>query len=100
MLKPGDIFGGTNETNPSYFAPAYYRVFAQVTNTPRWMDVLNKSYEVLEACANDQTGLVPDWCTASGGATRGSGTATTPRARRFVSPRTRAGTTSRAQSRT
>jgi endo-1,4-beta-D-glucanase Y len=72
VLKPGDIFGGSNETNPSYFAPAYYRVFAQVTNTPRWMDVLNKSYEVLEACANDQTGLVPDWCMASGGATRGS----------------------------
>jgi endo-1,4-beta-D-glucanase Y len=66
VLKPGDIFGGSNETNPSYFAPAYYRVFAQVSGNSRWMQVLDTSYTVLEACANDQTGLVPDWCSASG----------------------------------
>jgi endo-1,4-beta-D-glucanase Y len=72
VLKPGNNFGGSNETNPSYFAPAYYRVFAQVTGNTRWMQVIDTSYTVLEACANDQTGLVPDWCNASGQALRNS----------------------------
>ena len=38
VLKPGDMFGGANQTNPSYFAPSYYRVFARVTGNTGWMN--------------------------------------------------------------
>ena len=36
------------------------------------MQVLDRAYTLLELCAHDTTGLVPDWCTTSGGAARGS----------------------------
>ena len=37
------------------------------------MSVLDQSYTMLEPCANATTGLVPDWCTQSGGtSSRGS----------------------------
>jgi endo-1,4-beta-D-glucanase Y len=68
VLKPGDSdpMGGTAKTNPSYLAPSYYRTFARVTGNARWNSVAQVSYQVLEACANDSTGLVPDWCSANG----------------------------------
>ena len=31
VIKPGDTWGGTSCTNPSYFAPAWYRIFADFT---------------------------------------------------------------------
>src|SRR6185312_10496304 len=31
VVKPGDVFGGSNLLNPSYFAPAYYHLFAGYT---------------------------------------------------------------------
>jgi endo-1,4-beta-D-glucanase Y len=68
VLKPGDAFGGSNQTNPSYFAPGYYRMFARVdtANATKWTQVAAKSYDVLTACRHPSTGLVPDWCTAAG----------------------------------
>ncbi len=66
VLKPGDMWGGSQTTNPSYFAPAYYRVFAEFQGDKRWLKVADKCYEILFASWNDSTGLVPDWCTASG----------------------------------
>jgi endo-1,4-beta-D-glucanase Y len=66
VLKPGDAFGGSDTLNPSYLAPSYYRVFGAVTNQAGWAQVVEKSYAILAAAANPQTGLVPDWCTASG----------------------------------
>jgi endo-1,4-beta-D-glucanase Y len=71
-LMPDDV--RTQDVNPSYFAPAYYRVFAQVSGNSRWMQVLDRSYVLLEACANDQTGLVPDWCNRSGAGARAGNT--------------------------
>lgn len=66
VLKPGDNFGGAGQTNPSYFAPSYYRVFGPVTNNAAgWTNVLNKSYQILAATTGN-LGLVPDWCDASG----------------------------------
>jgi endoglucanase len=70
VLKPGDMFGGSNITNPSYFAPGYYRVFGAFTNDRKfWDDVANKSYVII----NDNLkkngakgGLVSDWCKATG----------------------------------
>ncbi len=65
VLKPGDNFGGANQTNPSYFAPSYYRVFARVTNQPGWMNVLNTTYSILNKAAGTY-GLVPNWVNSSG----------------------------------
>jgi endo-1,4-beta-D-glucanase Y len=72
VLKPGDRWGGSSQTNPSYLAPAYYRVFATVTGDSRWMAVVDSSYALLAKCANPATGLVPDWCSADGAAQRNS----------------------------
>jgi len=70
VLKPGDGWGGSNVTNPSYFAPAYYKVFATYTGDATWNLVVDRGYETL-ANANAQadghpTGLLPDWSTATG----------------------------------
>ncbi|MEP6653925.1 MAG: glycosyl hydrolase family 8 [Myxococcales bacterium] len=66
VLKPGDAYGGASLTNPSYFAPSYYRVFGQLTNNADgWQKAIDKSYQIL-AATTGQYGLVPDWCDASG----------------------------------
>jgi endo-1,4-beta-D-glucanase Y len=67
VLKPGDNWGGASVTNPSYFAPAYYRVFGRVTGkVSDWDKVVDASYKTLEASANPSTGLVPAWCKSDG----------------------------------
>ena len=62
LLRPGDGWGsGIKLTNPSYFAPAYFRVFARVANDSVWSGtILNRNYDTLAAVAGTQ-GLVPDW---------------------------------------
>jgi endo-1,4-beta-D-glucanase Y len=72
VLKPGDRWGGSDQMNPSYLAPSYYRTFASYTGDARWMDVVDASYAVLDKCANPKTGLVPDWCSADGAPQRNS----------------------------
>jgi len=72
VLKPGDNFGGASQTNPSYFAPSYYRVFARVTNNSGWMNVLNTSYSILNKAAGTY-GLVPNWVNSSGSGVNGPG---------------------------
>jgi endo-1,4-beta-D-glucanase Y len=67
MLHPDDS-GSTPDENPSYFAPAYYRIFQTYTNQSRWSQVIDSVYTVLNKCANGTTGLVPDWCNPSSGA--------------------------------
>ncbi|MCP2026407.1 endo-1,4-beta-D-glucanase Y [Flavobacterium sp. HSC-32F16] len=70
VLKPGDQFGGSQITNPSYFSPAYYRAFGTFTNdTAFWNQVAAKSYTVINnnlTKNNAVGGLVSDWCEASG----------------------------------
>ena len=70
VLKPGDMFGGSSLTNPSYFAPAYYRAFGAFTNdTAFWNAVATKAYAVINdnlTQNNAAGGLVSDWCQASG----------------------------------
>ncbi|MBF4483655.1 glycosyl hydrolase family 8 [Flavobacterium sp. CSZ] len=70
VLKPGDQFGGSQITNPSYFSPAYYRVFGVFTNDPVfWNQVAAKSYTIINNNLiqnNAVGGLVSDWCEASG----------------------------------
>ena len=49
--------------NPSYFAPASYRVFARFTGDTRWDDMATGSYQVLNAvCGGAAAGRpIPDW---------------------------------------
>jgi endo-1,4-beta-D-glucanase Y len=61
-IKGGDFYVAVN---PSYIAPAFYRVFAayvtDATQRTRWMTILDKSYEILGMVQNTTSGLVPDW---------------------------------------
>jgi endo-1,4-beta-D-glucanase Y len=66
VLKAGDAWGGSMTTNPSYFAPGYFKVFAAVTNDDFWHKVSDKCYDILFKSWNSTTGLVPDWCKADG----------------------------------
>ena len=60
-IKPGNNFGGNSLTNPSYFAPAYYRVFATVDSGDNWNGVITKTYSMLKAIQGSN-GVVPAWC--------------------------------------
>ena len=61
-IKGGDFYVAVN---PSYIAPAFYRVFAayvtDATQRARWMTILDKNYEILAMVQNTTNGLVPDW---------------------------------------
>lgn len=70
VLKPGDVWGGSNNTNPSYFATGYFRAFGAYTNdTVFWNGVADKSYAIINANLTKQNAaynLVSDWCEADG----------------------------------
>lgn len=72
VLMPGDRFDGATIVNISYFAPAYYRAFGEVTgDRAAWQRVVDSSYRVLAATLNEhnnnlRTGLVPAWSTPAG----------------------------------
>jgi len=67
VLKPGDVWGGSSVTNPSYFAPGFYRIFTNATGNNGWLSVANKCYDITNYFYNSyNTGLVPDWCQANG----------------------------------
>jgi endo-1,4-beta-D-glucanase Y len=68
MVKPGDGWM-EDKTNPSYFAPAYYKVFAKVTGDVNWNKVVDSSYNIINQSlthGNASNGLVPDWCSSNG----------------------------------
>lgn len=72
MLLPGDAWGNRDVTNPSYFAPAYFRVFGEVTGKQaEWNQVIDENYAILARSlnatnGNATNGLVPAWCDSSG----------------------------------
>ncbi len=66
-LKPGDVWGGSDYQNPSYWSPAWNKLFGQVKGDSSWDTVTTKSYQVLRYFYNNYTtGLAPDWCKADG----------------------------------
>jgi endo-1,4-beta-D-glucanase Y len=67
MIHPGDSWGSGDVDNfPDYFSPAYYRVFATVTNSADWSGlVIDRGYAIL-AGVEGNDGLVPDQITAMG----------------------------------
>ncbi|HEX2787271.1 MAG TPA: glycosyl hydrolase family 8 [Ignavibacteria bacterium] len=69
LPKSGNEPGGIYRVNFSYFAPAYYRVFREITNNPGWDSVLNNTYNFLSLFVSTHsltTGIVPDWCFPDG----------------------------------
>lgn len=77
VLKPGDAFGGSTLTNPSYFSPGAYEVFRDYTGDARWSEVTTAAYRMLDDLGGRgggaTTGLVPDWMTATGEPVTGYG---------------------------
>jgi endo-1,4-beta-D-glucanase Y len=72
MLIPGDAWGNVDVTNLSYFAPAYFRVFGEVTGkTAEWNAVIDENYAILFRSLNAESGnllngLVPAWNNSAG----------------------------------
>lgn len=72
LLLPGDsgwfhdMGGGC--VNYSYFAPAYYREFAQYDseNATFWNEAATQTYEFLSAGSDSATGLVRNWGSSDG----------------------------------
>ena len=77
MLKLGSCWGGWDCSNPSYHAPAHYRVMrdfmlayaAEFGHTPaegarlapKWDALIETSYLLLQDAQCEATGLVPNW---------------------------------------
>jgi endo-1,4-beta-D-glucanase Y len=69
VLAPGysgGLWGGCGLTDIQYYTPGFFRLFAQVTGNEVWNTLADDTYILLNASANETTGLVPDWQTASG----------------------------------
>ena len=98
-LRPGP-WGDSSTINLSYFAPAYYKLFATIdTSDPsrNWKQLTDTMYTVLSASlssgsGNADNGLVPAWCDSSGkpngGAFSGSGSGASPTNYQYDSCRT------------
>jgi endo-1,4-beta-D-glucanase Y len=73
-----NAFGGWGFINISYFAPAYYRVFKDVSGNNGWDDVIKTVYDTLDdALMHTNTpqdnGLVPAWWDAMGKQAKANG---------------------------
>lgn len=72
LPKNGSSWGDDGNLNISYFAPAYYKVFAKVTGDNRWSsNVVDYIYQVIDQNlkpenGNESNGLVPAWSTSGG----------------------------------
>jgi endo-1,4-beta-D-glucanase Y len=100
VILPGDGYGNTmgSSVNVSYFAPAYYRVFATLdppgsSTGDAWMNALDQSYTTLAASlnttnGNESNGLVPAWCTSAGVPNSTANGANTPTNYQYDSCRT------------
>jgi endo-1,4-beta-D-glucanase Y len=70
--RNGSNWGDDSCLNISYFAPAFYRVFAQVSGESRWAtDVVDYIYTVIDnnlnpANGNQDNGLVSAWSQSNG----------------------------------
>jgi endoglucanase len=68
----GTRWGGCNETDISYYSPAFFRYFAEISNDPAWTKLADDSHVLRDRAAHPTTGLVPDWQSTSGTAGAGS----------------------------
>jgi endo-1,4-beta-D-glucanase Y len=73
-VAPGDSWGATTTTNPSYFAPGYWRAWATYVNDTFWNQLATDAYTALAAyqkltISNSTGALVPNWGTIQGAST-------------------------------
>lgn len=73
-LAPGAGWGGDDFVNPGYFAPAWYRIFAEFDLAPEheWYRVIDTSYDTIQKSPGILRGLVPDWMSPDHGFYEGS----------------------------
>jgi endo-1,4-beta-D-glucanase Y len=75
VLQPGDseFFDNNGCINYSYFAPAYYRAFAQHVpgDASFWNQLASDSYVLLGRASDGSTGLVRNWGSTGGGSVSG-----------------------------
>ena len=65
VVKGGAEWGGSDATNPAYYNPAFYRVWAK--HDEKWAKVLNRSYELYDSFYQNRDNIFfPDWCRADG----------------------------------
>ncbi|MCL2218864.1 MAG: glycosyl hydrolase family 8 [Chitinispirillia bacterium] len=65
----GGVWGGAcNYTDISYYTPAFFRVFAEVSGDQAWNKLADDTYTHLERNAHGTTGLVSDWQSVMDGA--------------------------------
>jgi endo-1,4-beta-D-glucanase Y len=65
FIKGGSMYTAGQPTNPSYFAPAYYRVFATADtgNAAAWNGLASGAYSLLASISGASgSGLFPAWC--------------------------------------
>lgn len=62
----GPLWGGCELTDIQYYTPAFFRIFSQVSKDNDWDKLADDTYVILNAAADPQTGLVPDWQSVSG----------------------------------
>ena len=67
----GRPWGGCNETDISYYSPAFFRYYAEISGDDAWTKLADDSHVIRDNGAHPSTGLVPDWQSVSG--TPGSG---------------------------
>ncbi len=70
VIKPGS-FGGCSQTNPSYFAPGYFKLFAQKTGNQSWNSLVDTGYSMVASNQSSQGGVFSDWCSSGGSPTSG-----------------------------
>jgi len=68
----GQRWGGCDETDISYYSPAFFRYFAELTGDAAWSKLADDTHTIRNAAAHSGTGLVPDWQTVSGAPYSGS----------------------------
>jgi endoglucanase len=68
----GSPWGGCNETDISYYTPAFFRYFAKFSGDEQWEKLADDTQVIRDNAANAQTGLVPDWQSVEGRAGAGS----------------------------
>jgi endo-1,4-beta-D-glucanase Y len=60
-IRPGNAWN--DAFNPSYAAPAAFKLFGEVTNDASyWNDAITVNNNKVKACQEARTGLMPDWC--------------------------------------
>ena len=62
----GPVWGGCDLTDIQYYTPAFFRIFAEVSGDGDWNKLAEDAYDILNAAAHPETGLVPDWQSVSG----------------------------------